>query len=204
MNGNRHTATWHIQCLTTERCQKLFYQLSFAILVYGIEHTHDFIHIQYYSSLIVVMRTNQGFWCEIGYNGSAQYWFGWKCSTILFLTSLSFQSLIIEFHFILKLTDSFSIMLADWAKGKVKRWCLAHAGSSNQYHIHGSIAYPTATNTNVHSVADSRWSGNQQWGKCIFYGVVFLTSQCENHILQLYRKCIQRNLVLIDTFKLHS
>ena len=66
MDGDRHIAAEHIERFATECRQQLLDELSAVVLVHGVEHTHNLVHIEHDTALVVVEGVHHRLGSEVG------------------------------------------------------------------------------------------------------------------------------------------
>ena len=65
MDGDVQTASGDVQRLSAMCRQQLLNQLPLAVLVHGVEHTHNLIHECHNAPLVHIVRLHQCLWGEV-------------------------------------------------------------------------------------------------------------------------------------------
>ena len=73
MDGDVQTASGDVQWFSAMCRQQLLYQLPLAVLVHGVEHTHNLIHKCHNAPLVHIVRLHQCLWGEVRNHSSLQY-----------------------------------------------------------------------------------------------------------------------------------
>ena len=195
MNGDVQTASGDVQRFSAMCRQQLFYQLPLAVLVHGVEHTHDLIHKCHNAPLVHIVRLHQCLRGEIRNHSSLQY--RYLRNLRLRIGKLSALSLFhkqgIGFIVFLVFFQQLIVMRPNGLEGKVQWRCLAYAWSTHKDDVQDGTARPASLDPYLAGVPNGGSHSRQHRYQQVILIVVLVFYQHLRHLLYLLRECPQRN-----------
>ena len=195
MDGDVQAASGDVQWLSAMCRQQLLYQLTLAVLVHGVEHTHNLIHKCHNAPLVHIVRLHQCLWGEVRNHSSLQYRYLWNLR--LRIGELSAFSLFhkqgIGFVIFLVFFQQLIVVRSNGLEGKVQWRCLAYAWSSHKDDVQDGTARPASLDPYLAGVPNGGSHSRQHRYQQVILVVVLVFYQHLRHLLYLLWECPQWN-----------